>query len=593
MVLKEGSREFTKDFINRIGNSRGDVLQKIQMLIKIRRDNPDDRDIQNLCNQLLTKLYDLRYTGNTTVDSKDQLNRMAVNESKNPLKYFHNKHKKKQKGLSLFSYLNPNAGNVEANISFFNRAMGNGTTSGEFSGEGMGESLEKLITKYDKQWEYDDAKGDYYNDELAMYLKEYEEANGSKLNEAKRINIREELNRLDSIDYRDYLNMYDSIEPAEHEKKRIVELISQNKINELANYLEELYHACINVYDRNGNGAITDDLKTFYKHNGLLDEDHSSNYSHTKPLERLENDLLNIPYVTKVNFETYDKDLNYTDNWNEIFQLIAVIDVDIEYADIDFDNYLKEKSKLKNTIKDTFKKHGFKYQDPPEYNGSYYYLVLEKESKNSLKESVDWDYFDKFTPIVNDYIPDQGEGETMASQIATAVNKLIYRWYNDGDTYDYVNGFIGGLSTYANWLYKYVPETRNILDSITNVYNDDEYENILKRLADLTLNEEFLWEYSTESMKNSIYECDGPFSDEEYWEDGEDEYSDEEDDYFESLNNSNDNKIKVGDIVKIVGRHNKSGKIGKVANIDDKYYNIIFNNGNSAYATINNLELLD
>ena len=477
------------------------------------------------------------------------VNRTVVNESNNPLKDFRNKHKKKQKGMSPFSYLNPDAGNVEANISFFNRAMGNGTANGESAGEGMGESLEKLITKYDKQWEYDDAKGDYYNDELAMYLKEYEEANGSKLNEAKRINIREELNRLDSIDYRDYLNMYDSIEPAEHEKKHIVELISQNKIDELADYLKELYHAYINVYNGNGNDSVTDDLKTFYKHGSLLDEDHSSNYSHTKPLEKLENDLLNIPYVTKVKFETYDKDLNYTDNWNEIFQLIAVIDVDIEYADIDFDNYLKEKSKLKNTIKDTFKKHGFKYQDPPEYNGNYYYLVLELEhsidesieSKNSLKESVDWDYFDKFTPIVNEYIPDQGEGETMASQIATAVNKLVYRWYNDGDTYDYVNGFIGGLSTYANWLYKYVPETRNILDSITNVYNDDEYENILKRLADLTLNEEFLWEYSTESMKNSIYECDGPFSDEEYWEDGEDEYSDEEDDYFESLNNSNDN----------------------------------------------------
>lgn len=288
--------------------------------------------------------------------------------------------------------------------------------------------------------------------------------------------------------------MYDSIELAEHEKKHIAELISQNKIDELIDYLQELYYVYINVYDGNGNGIVTNDLGTFYKKDDLLDDG-------------------------------------------------------------------------------KFYKH-------------------EGLNDKTLKEDIDWDYFDKFTPIVNEYIPDQGEGETMASQIATAVNKLVYRWYNDGDTYDYVNGFIGGLSTYANWLYKYVPETRNILDSITNVYNDDEYENILKRLADLTLNEEFLWEYSTESMKNSIYECDGPFSDEEYWEDSEDEYSDEEDDYFESLNNSNDNKIKVGDIVKIVGRHNKSGKIGKVANIDDKYYNIIFNNGNSAYATIDNLELL-
>ena len=474
------------------------------------------------------------------------VNRTVVNESNNPLKDFHNKHKKKQKGMSPFSYLNPNAGNVEANISFFNRAMGNGTANGESAGEGMGESLEKLITKYDKQWEYDDAKGDYYNDELAMYLKEYEEANGSKLNEAKRINIREELNRLDSIDYRDYLNMYDSIEPAEHEKKHIVELISQNKINELVNYLEELYHACINVYDRNRNGAITDDLKTFYKHDSLLDEDHSNNYSQTKPLEKLENDLLNIPYVTKVNFETYDKDLNYTDNWDEIFQLIAVIDVDIEYADIDFDNYLKEKSKLKNTIKDTFKKHGFKYQDPPEYNGSYYYLVLEKEnvelyndlkhsidesieSKNSLKESVDWDYFDKFEPIIDKYMPDRGEGETMASQIVTAVNKLVYKWYNDGDVYDntyILEGWVNDLSDYANWLYKYVPKTQYTLELITKAYNDSSYEEILQLLADLILDENFLAEYSNKPLEGSIYNCDGPF---EFRENFEDDY---EDDYY-------------------------------------------------------------
>lgn len=478
------------------------------------------------------------------------VNRTVVNESNNPLKDFHNKHKKKQKGMSPFSYLNPNAGDVEANISFFNRAMGNGTASGESAGEGMGESLEKLITKYDKQWEYDDAKGDYYNDELAMYLKEYEEANGSKLNEAKRINIREELNRLDSIDYRDYLNMYDSIELAEHEKKHIVELISQNKIDELANYLEELYHAYINAHNGNGNDIVTNDLGTFYKHDDLLDdgkfykhesldEDHSNNYSQTKPLEKLENDLLNIPYVTKVNFETYDKDLNYTDNWSEIFQLIAVIDVDIEYADIDFDNYLKEKSKLKNTIKDTFKKHGFKYQDPPEYNGSYYYLVLELEhsidesieSKNSLKESVDWDYFDKFEPIINKYMPDRGEGETMASQIVTAVNKLIYKWYNDGDVYDNTRGLPGwanDLSDYANWLYKYVPKTQYTLDLIEEVSTDGGYEEILQLLADLTLNEEFLSKYTDEKCLGSIYNCNGPFKFIDLYDDDEDDDSTED-----------------------------------------------------------------
>lgn len=73
------------------------------------------------------------------------------------------------------------------------------------------------------------------------------------------IDIRKQLNRLDNEEYRDLLNMYDSIKLTEHEKKRIAELISQNKIDELVDYLEELYYIYINVYDGNGNGIVTKD----------------------------------------------------------------------------------------------------------------------------------------------------------------------------------------------------------------------------------------------------------------------------------------------------------------------------------------------
>ena len=225
MKLLKESEDITKDFVLRIGNSRGSIKQKIQMLIKIRRDNPDDRDIQNLCNILLTKLYDLKYAGNTTVDSKDQLNRMAVNES-----------------------------------------------------------------------------------------------------------------------------------------------------------------------------------------------------------------------------------------------------------------------------------------------------------KNSLKESVDWDYFDKFKPINDKYMPRYGEGETMASQIVTAVNKLIYKWYNDGDVFDNTHaleGWANDLSDYANWLYKYVPETKNTLDIIEEIKYDSGYEELLQLLADLTLKEEFLDVYN-KPKQGSIYNCNGPFRYKEYNEYDED-----------------------------------------------------------------------
>ena len=41
--------------------------------------------------------------------------------------------------------------------------------------------------------------------------------------------------------------------------------------------------------------------------------------------------------------------------------------------------------------------------------------------------AVDWGYYDKFEELVDKYMPMRGEGETKASQIVTAVSKLIYK----------------------------------------------------------------------------------------------------------------------------------------------------------------------
>lgn len=153
---------------------------------------------------------------------------------------------------------------------------------------------------------------------------------------------------------------------------------------------------------------------------------------------------------------------------------------------------------------------------------------------------VNWSYFDKFSEIDNKYLPIKGEGENMATQIVTAVAKLVYKWYNDGDTPDnthYLSGWWNDLSSYANWLYEYVPETREILDNFFNCTSGDSYEeNVLKPLCDLTQTFEFLANYENRTLTGSIYEdCDGPFVWEEETEEDEDEwYEDEyEDDEYE------------------------------------------------------------
>ncbi len=146
--------------------------------------------------------------------------------------------------------------------------------------------------------------------------------------------------------------------------------------------------------------------------------------------------------------------------------------------------------------------------------------------------SVNWDYYDseKFDRVNDMYLPDRGEGNNMATQIVVAINKLIYKWYNDGDVFDntyYLSGWANDLSSYANWLNKYVPESRVILRRISNCKTESNYEDLLKDLADIFLDEEELEEYSEKPNIGSVYDCDGPYEFNWLDEDDEEEYDED------------------------------------------------------------------
>ena len=144
--------------------------------------------------------------------------------------------------------------------------------------------------------------------------------------------------------------------------------------------------------------------------------------------------------------------------------------------------------------------------------------------------AVDWSYYDeaKFEELNGKYLPGMGEGETKATQIITAVNKLVYKWYNDGDVYDnthYLEGWCNDLSSYANWLYHHTTEeVKEILDKIENCYDDSVYENLLKELADELFNGEYLEEQNKLKKEFSIYDYDGKFEFRYYNEDEDEGY---------------------------------------------------------------------
>ena len=149
---------------------------------------------------------------------------------------------------------------------------------------------------------------------------------------------------------------------------------------------------------------------------------------------------------------------------------------------------------------------------------------------------MDWSAFNKFSDEFDAYLPDMGEGDTKASQVATAVSKLVYKWFNDGDVYDnnyYMEGWCNDLSSYAKWLYKYIPETKSILDGIESCHSDSDYEKLLYTLCEVCADPQELTAIDHESAVGSVYECDGPYSFTEYSEDEDDDWDDdwdEEDD---------------------------------------------------------------
>lgn len=123
-------------------------------------------------------------------------------------------------------------------------------------------------------------------------------------------------------------------------------------------------------------------------------------------------------------------------------------------------------------------------------------------------------FFDEFSSITDKYLPSIGEGDTMATQIVTAVVKIIYRWFNDGDVYDntyHLEGWENNLSSYANWLSIHAKGTEEILSRIKGCHGAQAYEDILYNLAEFTLREDYLSEYSARENVGTIYKCDGVY----------------------------------------------------------------------------------
>ena len=136
----------------------------------------------------------------------------------------------------------------------------------------------------------------------------------------------------------------------------------------------------------------------------------------------------------------------------------------------------------------------------------------------------------EFNEWYDKYVPACGKCDTLAGEIIRAINRLVYRWYNDGDTVDRYGGNVYNHNRACDTFL-----CKNVVGYVTlsGVSEFDFEDAVCKRLK-------FIYEYlknHTELFETpNIEDCldDAPYEpwEEDEWEedewDEEDEWEDED-----------------------------------------------------------------
>ena len=127
------------------------------------------------------------------------------------------------------------------------------------------------------------------------------------------------------------------------------------------------------------------------------------------------------------------------------------------------------------------------------------------ESRRPIQR-VEWSDFNRFH---NDekYLPNRGEGETMASQLAVAEVKIIYRYFNDGETISHAIGTqSGNMRSYADWIEENIPELSELMAKFPK-NRGPKYELFLYKLAEET--DRIIDSYADKPKVGTVYPSSG------------------------------------------------------------------------------------
>ena len=151
------------------------------------------------------------------------------------------------------------------------------------------------------------------------------------------------------------------------------------------------------------------------------------------------------------------------------------------------------------------------------------------QGENTLNEFVGKELEDRNEPLYDKLVPGQGDAETVEGEMLRAINRIVYRYYNDGD--EYTTGY--GTETVGPAHSFLVNANTGVRSAMNMIFtNGTNYEETIEDALEHILSHiEAKQGKYTKNTAGDMFDYDAEFEDDTYEEDDYDDYYDDEDDY--------------------------------------------------------------
>jgi len=171
------------------------------------------------------------------------------------------------------------------------------------------------------------------------------------------------------------------------------------------------------------------------------------------------------------------------------------------------------------------------------------------KKENLLKEFLQEPLKSRNEALWDKLVPSSGPSKFVEGEMLRAMNRLVYRWYNDGDRFweGYGTETAGPAHSFlVNSSQINREEQRkleSLFDAVVGEYRDEVYEKMLDEVAELVLSYiEGIPEDQYDELGREMFDFDSEYEDEE-----EDDY-DEEDDFYDSYDEDEDEDYMQEDL---------------------------------------------